>query len=148
MIMQRNQNKSCSMHGLTQKLTCTYPLFSVLITLHAKCRVISSTQAELCGYSCSHADVLCVCLCGWLCVIVARYGWFLGACLHSAHPASVAMVIPLSPNLKVYLWTLLMCSHEIHLLYNSRFYQHRFVTQCHRGERWERCALNPETREH
>ena len=32
------------------------------------------------------------------CVFVAEYGGILEACLHSAHPASVAMVIHLSPK--------------------------------------------------
>lgn len=43
---------------------------------------------------------------GGFCVFVAEYGGILEACLHSAHPASVAMVIHLSPNLNVYLQTL------------------------------------------
>lgn len=63
---------------------------------------------------------MCVCV-GGFCVFVAEYGGILGACLHSAHPASVAMVIPLSPNLNVYLRTLRICSCQIYLLYDNRF---------------------------
>lgn len=75
------------------------------ITAWRRASTHACTRRQVCMCAVKHV-LTAFGLCGCVGLLVADYRWFLGAYVHSAHPASVAMVIPLSPNLNVYLETL------------------------------------------